>query len=154
MLYLMLMQSNKNCYAKVGYSKSGVANRRRAYKTHNPAAIMRSSCAGAEEISCRAKLEDMGGVRVKGSEWFIVSHAVYQKLYDEGMAVFKPKQKPFILLNNFRVTKITLKFCAICLLTGCTHYGIIGRAAHGRYGPKFVKNLTIGKLEIFSTFIR
>lgn len=28
------------------------------------------------------------------------------------------------------------------------------RVAHERGGPKFVKNLTIGKLEIFSTFIR
>lgn len=31
----MLMQSNENYYAK-----GGVANRRRAYKTHNPAAIV------------------------------------------------------------------------------------------------------------------
>lgn len=101
MLYLMLMQSNENCYAKVGYLKGGVANRRRAYKTHNPAAIMRSSCAGAEESSCRKKLEDMGGIRVKGSEWFIVSRAAYQKLYDEGMAVFKPNQKPIHFNEQF-----------------------------------------------------
>lgn len=101
MLYLMLMQSDKNYYAKVGYSKGGVANRRRAYKTHNPAAIMRSSCAGAEESLCRKKLKDMGGIRVKGSEWFIVSCAVYQKLYDEGMAVFKPKQKPIHFNEQF-----------------------------------------------------
>ena len=101
MLYLMLMQSNENCYAKVGYSKGGVANRRRAYKTHNPAAIMRSSCAGTGENSCHKKLEDMGGIRVKGSEWFIVSHAVYQKLYDEGMAIFKPKQKPIHFIEQF-----------------------------------------------------
>lgn len=101
MLYLMLMQSDKNCYAKVGYSKGGVANRRRAYKTHNPAAIMRSSCAGAEESLCRKKLTDMGGIRVKGSEWFIVSRAAYQKLYDEGMAIFKPKQKPIYFNEQF-----------------------------------------------------
>lgn len=101
MLYLMLMQSNENYYAKVGYSKGGVANRRRAYKTHNPAAIMRSSCAGAEESLCRKKLKDMGGIRVKGSEWFIVSRAAYQKLYDEGMAVFKPNQKPIHFNEQF-----------------------------------------------------
>lgn len=105
MLYLMLMQSDKNCYAKVGYSKGGVANRRRAYKTHNPAAIMRSSCAGAEESLCRKKLEDMGGIRVKGSEWFVVSRAAYQKLYDEGMAVFKPKQKPIHFNEQFQGDK-------------------------------------------------
>lgn len=31
-----------NCYAKVGYSKGGVANCRKG-KTHNPAAIMRAA---------------------------------------------------------------------------------------------------------------
>lgn len=111
---------------------------------------MRSSCAGAEEISCRAKLEDMGGIRVKGSEWFIVSHAVYQELWQ----FLSQNRNRFILMNNFRVTKITLKFCTICPLTGCAHCDIIGRADHECYGPKFVKKLTIGNLEFFSTFTR
>ena len=72
------------------------------YHTKGPSHFTQlGEVAGAEEISCRAKLEDMGGVRVKGSEWFIVSHAVYQKLYDEGMAVFKPKQKPIHFIEQF-----------------------------------------------------
>lgn len=45
-------------------------------------------------------------------------------------------------------------FCAICPLTGSTYYDIIERADHECYGPKFVKNLTIGNLEFFSTFTR
>lgn len=101
MLYLMLMQSNTSCYAKVGYSYGDVSKRRRQYKTHNPAAIMRSSCAGDEEVLCRNKLKAMGGERIKGSEWFIVPYTAYQKLYDEGMAIFKPKQKPIHFLETF-----------------------------------------------------
>lgn len=105
MLYLMLMQTDTTYYAKVGYSHRGTANRRRQYKTHNPAAIMRSSCAGAEETKCREKLKDMGGTRVQGSEWFIVPHAVYQDLYDKGMAVFKPNQKPIHFIEQFQGDK-------------------------------------------------
>ena len=45
-------------------------------------------------------------------------------------------------------------FYAICLLTGSTFYDIIERADHECYGPKFVKKLTIGNLEFFSTFTR
>ena len=73
MLYLMMENSNGKYYVKVGEA-SRPKERRKAYKTHNPTAIMRSTCAGkkAEEKAARLILDKLG-TRVQGSEWYEVN---------------------------------------------------------------------------------
>ena len=93
MLYLM-MDQKKNCnLVKVGESRK-VNDRRSNYKSHNPFAIMRSTCAGTEyeEAKCHSMLYRLGQ-RVSGTEWFIVSDEVFAMLYREGMGYFYPENK-------------------------------------------------------------
>ncbi len=103
MLYLMMDKNDTEYLVKVGYSKGGTAKRRSQYYSHNPKAIMRSSCAGSREAEkdCHAILAKQGGQRIKGTEWFIVSPALFWTLYEKGMAMFKPKQNPIHFLEEF-----------------------------------------------------
>lgn len=103
MLYLMMDKTDKECLVKVGYSKGGTARRRAQYYGYNPRAIMRSSCAGSREAEqhCRTLLTEWGGVRIKGTEWFVVPATLFWTLYEKGMEAFKPKQKPIHFLEEF-----------------------------------------------------
>ena len=79
----------KDCFlVKVGESRQ-LNNRRRNYKSHNPFAIMRSSCAGTEsqEKDCHLKLY-LIGKKVSGTEWFIVNEECFNELYQKGMGYF------------------------------------------------------------------
>ena len=104
MLYLMMNKSNNKCLVKVGYS-DGPANlktRRKSYYGYNPTAIMRSSCAGSREMekACRVLLTEMQGVRITGTEWFVVPEQIFNTLYREGMGLFRPKHKPIHFLEE------------------------------------------------------
>lgn len=103
MLYLMMDKADKECLVKVGYSKGGTAKRRAQYYGYNPRAIMRSSCAGSCEAEqhCRTLLTEWGGVRIKGTEWFVVPATLFWTLYEKGMEAFKPKQRPIHFLEEF-----------------------------------------------------
>lgn len=92
MIYLMMDKSNGQYFVKVGKAKR-LVERRRAYKTHNPTAIMRSACAGmtGEENACRRQLEKIGE-RIDGTEWYRVPLPIFNKLYLEGMGYFYPKR--------------------------------------------------------------
>lgn len=93
MVYLM-MDQKKNCnLVKVGLSRK-LNDRRAAYYSLNPMAIMRSSCSGTEaaENACRDTLKKLGK-RIKGTEWFIISDEIFEKLYNEGMGFFYPNKK-------------------------------------------------------------
>lgn len=109
MLYLMMQKTDSECLVKVGYSKGGTSQRRRTYRSHNPRAIMRSSCAGstAMEASCRSDLIQWGGVRITGTEWFTVSPELFQTLYQEGMRAFRPKHNPIHFLEEFSTNPLT-----------------------------------------------
>lgn len=88
MLYLMMCESNGKNLVKVGESRD-LISRRKSYKSHNPLAIMRSSCAGTEiaEDYCHKELAKLG-TRIKGTEWFVVSDTVFSYLYTVGMKAF------------------------------------------------------------------
>ena len=89
----MLDDKGDRYLAKVGYSdRSNISNRRQAYYSYNPFAIMRSKCAGGrdEETTARQKLEKAALARVKGTEWFIVTEKLYDELYEKGMRYFYP----------------------------------------------------------------
>lgn len=108
MLYLMMNKTEGACLVKVGFS-DGTANlktRRKAYRSYNPLAIMRSSCAGTIEMEkdCRSTLIKFGGNRIGGTEWFIVPRPLFDELYQSGMAFFRPKHKPIHFLENFEET--------------------------------------------------
>ena len=93
MIYLM-MDQKKNCnLVKVGLSRK-LNDRRADYYSLNPMAIMRSSCSGTEaaENACRDTLKKLGK-RIKGTEWFIVSDEIFEKLYNEGMGFFYSNRK-------------------------------------------------------------
>ena len=101
MLYLMMDKSNNT--VKVGYSDRGnVKHRRRAYKTHNPLAIMRSTCAGNTtlERKCQKQLEEMGQ-RIKGTEWFIVDDWTFTHLSVRGMGAFNDVKTVIHFNENF-----------------------------------------------------
>ena len=102
MLYLMLDESRGKKFAKVGYSKGGVKNRRNHYKTHNPTAIMRSSCAGSttQEKKCQTVLFSIG-VRLKGSEWAEIPESLFNILNEKGMGYFFPKQNPIHFIEEW-----------------------------------------------------
>ena len=92
MLYLMMNKNENACLVKVGFS-DGPANlkiRRKAYFSYNPMAIMRSSCAGntAMEGKCRDVLLKNGGMRITGTEWFVVPRLLFDELYKKGMGFF------------------------------------------------------------------
>ena len=93
MLYLMMTESCGKNLVKVGESRD-ITARRRSYKSHNPLAIMRSSCAGTEvaEEYCHKELSKLGE-RIKGTEWFIVSDTVFSYLYSVGMKAFFTDRK-------------------------------------------------------------
>ena len=61
MLYLMMDKASDGYFVKVGKAKRP-KERRKAYATHNPTAIMRSTCAGmdTEERHCHKILEQLG----------------------------------------------------------------------------------------------
>jgi hypothetical protein len=103
MLYLMLQKSDDMYLAKVGYTGAGISTRRRAYKTHNPLAIMRSSCAGpvSMESSCHYAMQKAGGYRINGTEWYVISKEFFDKLYEKGMGYFRPNHKPIHFLEVF-----------------------------------------------------
>ena len=103
MLYLMMDKTDKEYLVKVGFSDGGTSKRRKQYYSYNPRAIMRSSCAGSRsmERTCHAQLEDVGGVRIKGTEWFVVPKNVFDVLYREGMSAFRPNHKPIHFLEEF-----------------------------------------------------
>ena len=85
MLYLMMNKGDKT--VKVGYAKRGrVEGRRAEYKTHNPLAIMRSSCAGTKDLEkvCHQRLAEMGK-RISGTEWFVVDDWTFNHLFVRGM---------------------------------------------------------------------
>lgn len=78
---------------KVGVSRD-LAKRRRVYKSHNPLAIMRSSCAGVEESEFEAhKILSTVGKRISGTEWFFVSESIFEALYLQGMGYFFSNKK-------------------------------------------------------------
>ncbi len=109
MLYLMMNKTDTEYLVKVGYSKGGVTQRRAQYYGYNPRAIMRSACAGSRsmETGCRADLVKWGGVRIKGTEWFIVSAELFEKLYQKGMSAFRPKHDPIHFLEEFSQNPLT-----------------------------------------------
>lgn len=105
MLYLMMNKCDNQFLVKVGYSDGtkNLKTRRKAYYSYNPTAIMRSSCAGSRgaESVCRTLLVEMGGIRITGTEWFSVAPLVYNKLYNEGLKVLRPKQNPIHFIEEF-----------------------------------------------------
>lgn len=102
MLYLMLDKRGDEYYAKVGLAKSP-KQRRYNYKTHNPCAIMRSTCAGTEsaERNAHSVLGNLSLRRVNGTEWFQVPKEVFDELYKKGLAVIRPNQKPIHFIENY-----------------------------------------------------
>ena len=105
MLYLMMDKTDKEYLVKVGFSdrSAKLSNRRRAYYSYNPKAIMRSSCAGntSMERGCREDLTAWGGTRIKGTEWFIVPKHLFDELYKKGMSAFRPNHQPIHFLEEF-----------------------------------------------------
>jgi hypothetical protein len=103
MLYLMMDRTNQEYLVKVGYSKGGTKQRRQQYYGYNPRAIMRSSCAGSRsmETSCRKMLTEWGATRIERTEWFVVSKEMFEKLYNEGMSIFRPSYKTIHFLEDF-----------------------------------------------------
>ena len=101
MVYLMMDKTARGNLVKVGESRD-LTSRRRNYKSHNPYAIMRSSCAGTETQERKAhSILANSGKRVRGTEWFEVSDGVFQTLYEKGMAAFFPKQSPIHFHESF-----------------------------------------------------
>lgn len=103
MLYLMMDKRNGEYLVKVGFSNRKIENRRSAYYSYNPLAIMRSTCAGssAMEKECHYSLTKWGGIRIKGTEWFVVSESLFNKLYEKGMSAFRPRYQPIHFLEKF-----------------------------------------------------
>ena len=101
MLYLMMCKSNNKNIVKVGVTRQ-LTQRRAQYKSHNPFAIMRSSCAGTEgqENKCHSLLNQIGK-RITGTEWFEVSDEVFQDLYSQGMQKFFPNHSPIYFDEKF-----------------------------------------------------
>ena len=108
MLYLMMQKTDGECLVKVGYSngQARITNRRATYYSHNPRAIMRSTCAGstAMETACRDILVIKDAQRIPKTEWFVVSPELFATLYQEGMRYFLPKPTPIHFLEEFAKT--------------------------------------------------
>lgn len=102
MLYLMMDQKKDCNLVKVGESRHLDA-RRSSYKSHNPFAIMRSTCAGTEpqEKQCHSKMYSLGK-RIPGTEWFVVSDEVFAMLYQQGMGYFFPKGRNIYFNEKFK----------------------------------------------------
>lgn len=103
MLYLMMDKTDKEFLVKVGFSDGETTRRRRQYRSYNPRAIMRSSCAGtvSMEKRCHQDLAKWGGERIGGTEWFVVSKELFDELYIKGMSAFRPKHNPIHFLEFF-----------------------------------------------------
>ena len=103
MLYLMMQKADGEYLVKVGFSHGGTSQRRSSYRSHNPRAIMRSSCAGSTsmERSCHYQLTNEGAQRIVGTEWFVVTPELFTVLYNEGMKHFRPKHNPIHFLEEF-----------------------------------------------------
>lgn len=101
MLYLMLDKRENHYYAKVGLAKKP-RERRRAYATHNPCAIMRSTCAGTgnEEVICQNNLSRMSICRIKSTEWYEIDKQTFEYLYTYGMGALRPKQQPIHFIEE------------------------------------------------------
>lgn len=101
MLYLMLDKRENHYYAKVGLAKRP-RERRRAYATHNPCAIMRSTCAGTgnEEAICQNKLSQMSICRIGSTEWYEIDKRTFEYLYTYGMGALRPKQQPIHFIEE------------------------------------------------------
>lgn len=102
MLYLMLDKRGTDYYAKVGLAQNP-KKRRGNYSTHNPCAIMRSTCAGVgkDEARCRQNLALMSITRIGSTEWFKVDEPTFNLLYEKGMGALRPKQRPIHFLEEF-----------------------------------------------------
>jgi hypothetical protein len=104
MLYLMMSETNKKFLVKVGFS-NGTVNlhkRRKSYYSHNPGAIMRSTCAGtlSMETKCHVQLGRIGN-RIVGTEWYEIPKEIFDELYEKGMAYFRPNHHPIHFLEKF-----------------------------------------------------
>jgi len=102
MLYLMLDKGDGRYFVKCGFSSSP-KRRLNDYTTHNPTAIMRSTCAGTRstELLARKTLASMSICRIKSSEWFEVTQEVFNLFYAKGMEVLRPAQHPIHFVENF-----------------------------------------------------
>lgn len=101
MVYLMMDKNTRGNLVKIGVSRD-LTSRRRSYKTHNPYAIMRSSCAGTESQESKAhSILARNGKRIKGTEWFEVSDEMFERLYKQGMKAIFPKQNPIHFHESF-----------------------------------------------------
>ena len=105
MLYLMLDKGDGHYFAKCGITTSP-KKRLYNYKTHNPTAIMRSTCAGTGSVEHLAQnvLASMSIRRVNSSEWFEVSKEVFDMLYEKGMGILRPNQKPIHFIEKYSKT--------------------------------------------------
>ena len=104
MLYLMMNATNTKFLVKVGFSNgtTNLRNRRSSYYSHNPAAIMRSTCAGSRDMEsqCHSQLSKIG-IRISGTEWYEVSKIHFDEMYEKGMAYFRPTHRPIHFLEEF-----------------------------------------------------
>jgi hypothetical protein len=102
MLYLMMNKVNDKYLVKVGET-SNIETRRRAYKSSNPYAIMRSTCAGTrdEEKAAHRLLATMGTKVKETNEWYEVSKEVFEEFYQEGMGKVRPRQRPINFKEEF-----------------------------------------------------
>jgi hypothetical protein len=102
MLYLMMNKVNDKYLVKVGKT-SNIDNRRRAYKSANPYAIMRSTCAGTanEEKAAHRLLATIGTKVKETNEWYEVSKEVFEEFYQEGMGKVRPRQRPINFKEEF-----------------------------------------------------
>ena len=102
MLYLMLQKGDNEYLAKVGYT-GDTHKRRSSYRTHNPRAIMRSSCSGQvrQELNCHHQLAHNGG-KWAGGEWYTIPKELFDTLYEKGMGYFRPDHKPIHFLESFK----------------------------------------------------
>ena len=102
----MLDQNKTKNFAKVGFttarSRVNQSTRWGHYQTHNPSAIVRSTCAGMrpQENQCHKILYGLGQ-KVKGSEWVEVSDELFQELYQKGMGYFYPNHSPIHFIQEF-----------------------------------------------------
>ena len=114
MLYLMMDKNRNYNLVKVGRS-SDLNSRRSSYRSSNPFAIMRSTCAGTNnaELTAHGLLSQVG-TRVPRTEWFIVSDDIFEELYEKGMFYFFPKNRIY-----FQETFEEIE------LTNCVGCGII-----------------------------
>ena len=106
MLYLMLDKRENHYYAKVGLAKKP-RERRRAYATHNPCAIMRSTCAGMgnEEVICQNKLSRMSICRIKSTEWYEIDKQTFEYLKRTNIDDITFNKAISKICDSYRVTK-------------------------------------------------